>query len=96
MLIDCADCVMRDVACGDCVVTFLIGPPDRTFEPVEQAALAVLADGGLIPPLRMVPGTPDAAAGSARGGPALGRSGRPDRERGHEAGEARAHGSASA
>ena len=67
MLIDCADCIMRDVACGDCVVTFLIGPPDRSFEPVEQAALAVLADGGLVPPLRMVPGRPRAADGSARG-----------------------------
>lgn len=56
MLIDCADCSMRDLACGDCVVTFLIGPPDRVFEPVEQAALAALAGGGLVPPLRMVPG----------------------------------------
>jgi hypothetical protein len=64
MLIDCADCVMRDVACADCVVTCLIGPPDQSLEPVEQAALAVLADGGLVPPLRMVPGRPDSGGGS--------------------------------
>jgi hypothetical protein len=61
MLIDCADCTMRDIACGDCVVTFLIGPPDRAFEPVEQAALAALADGGLVPPLRMLPRRADSA-----------------------------------
>ena len=61
MLIDCADCTMRDLACGDCVVTFLIGPPDRSLDPVEQAALAVLADGGLVPPLRMMPRQADSA-----------------------------------
>ena len=27
MLIDCERCVMRDIACADCVVTALLGPP---------------------------------------------------------------------
>lgn len=59
MIIDCQGCVMRDRACGDCVVTFLLGPPTGLGS-AEQVALAVLADGGLVPPLRM------AAAGGTR------------------------------
>lgn len=69
MLIDCADCSMRDIACGDCVVTFLIGPPKHALEPVERAALAALAGGGLVPPLRMLPGAegrPPRSAGEGR------------------------------
>lgn len=54
MVIDCDGCVMRDIACGDCVVTFLLGPADALGS-AEQTALAVLADGGLVPPLRMRP-----------------------------------------
>ena len=60
MVIDCDGCVMRDIACGDCVVTFLLGPA-QALGSEEHTALAVLADGGLVPPLRMLPG---AAAGS--------------------------------
>ena len=53
--IDCDTCVMRQLACQDCVVTVLLGPPeDLTFDDDEQRALDVLAGGGLIPPLRMV------------------------------------------
>lgn len=54
MLIDCAGCTMRDIACGDCVVTVLLGPAD-SLEPAERAAVAVLAEGGLVPPLRLAP-----------------------------------------
>lgn len=61
MTIDCEGCVMRDVACGDCVVTFLLGPP-ADLGSAEQAALAVLAEGGLVPPLRMRPVAPGSAA----------------------------------
>ena len=67
MIIDCEGCAMRDLACGDCVVTFLLGPP-TDLAAVERTALAVLADGGLVPPLRMHP----AAAGRS-GVPASGR-----------------------
>jgi len=56
MIIDCDGCQMRDLACDDCVVTFLLGPP-AGLGSAEQTALAVLADGGLVPPLRMVPGS---------------------------------------
>jgi hypothetical protein len=57
VLIDCNGCVMRDIACGDCVVTVLLGPP-QALDDSDQVALAVLAEGGLVPPLRMVPGPP--------------------------------------
>ncbi|MDH3958200.1 MAG: hypothetical protein OEU98_01855 [Actinomycetota bacterium] len=56
MIIDCDGCQMRDLACDDCVVTFLLGPP-AGLGSAEQTALAVLADGGLVPPLRMAPGS---------------------------------------
>lgn len=54
MVIDCNGCTMRDIACGDCVVSVLLGPMDG-LDGAEQAALAILADGGLVPPLRMRP-----------------------------------------
>lgn len=55
MHIDCGTCVVRGLACHDCVVTVLLGPPpELSFDHEEQQALAVLADSGLIPPLRMV------------------------------------------
>ena len=58
MIVDCDTCVARGPACGDCVVTVLLGPPEWWREglaPAETAALAVLADSGLVPPLRLVP-----------------------------------------
>ncbi|GAA0630229.1 hypothetical protein GCM10009547_37480 [Sporichthya brevicatena] len=58
MIIDCDSCVMRDLACGDCVVSVLLGPPGALgpgFDSEERAALDVLADSGLVPPLRLVP-----------------------------------------
>jgi hypothetical protein len=63
MLIDCDACAARGPACGDCVVTVLLGaPPVRRdgdglgidLDGSEQAALAVLAGSGLVPPLRLV------------------------------------------
>ena len=53
--IDCDTCVVRGLACHDCVVTVLMGPPpELSFDDDEQRALEVLAGSGLIPPLRMV------------------------------------------
>ena len=53
--IDCDTCLVRGLACHDCVVTFLMGPPpELTFDADEQRALEVLAGSGLVPPLRMV------------------------------------------
>jgi hypothetical protein len=56
MIIDCDDCTMRDLACGDCVVSVLLGAPGRAeVDDAERRALAVLAEAALVPPLRMVP-----------------------------------------
>lgn len=56
MFIDCDSCEVRGGACGDCVVTVLLGAPPAGvhLEPDERAALEVLASAGLVPPLRLV------------------------------------------
>ena len=55
VVIDCDTCAVRGPACDDCVVTVLLGPPPETgFGAEEQRALAVLAESGLVPRLRMV------------------------------------------
>lgn len=56
MLIDCDSCAVRGLACGDCVVTVLLGtsPAGVELDDAEQAAISVLADQGLVPPLRLV------------------------------------------
>jgi hypothetical protein len=55
MLIECDRCVMRDIACPDCVVTVLLSAPDPGEElgEAERRALRVLADARMIPPLRL-------------------------------------------
>ena len=53
--IDCDTCLVRGLACHDCVVTVLLGPPpELRLDTDEERALSVLADSGLVPPLRMV------------------------------------------
>ena len=53
MLIDCASCVMRDIACSDCVVTALLGPMPASLND-HKDVLDVLAGAGLIAPLRLI------------------------------------------
>lgn len=65
MVIDCDTCTMRDVACTDCVVSFLTicvrsgdrarpaGPGTPDLSEAESRAIAVLAHSGLVPPLRL-------------------------------------------
>ncbi len=57
MLIDCDTCVVRGDACGDCVVSVMLGAPPSGVEldEADRRALDVLADGGLVPRLRIVP-----------------------------------------
>jgi hypothetical protein len=56
VLIDCDTCDVRGPACGDCVVSVLLGPPPTLeLDASEQAAIDVLAASGLVPPLRLVP-----------------------------------------
>ncbi len=53
--IDCDTCLVRGLACHDCVVTVLLGPPPELgFDAEEELALEVLSNSGLLPPLRMV------------------------------------------
>ena len=72
MVVDCETCVARGPSCGDCVVTFLLGPPDwwalEGLPSEEIAALAVLADSGLVPPLRLLRPEPARGSGSLRPG----------------------------
>jgi tetrahydromethanopterin S-methyltransferase subunit F len=58
VLIDCDSCTVRGLACGDCVVTVLLGVPPAGVEldDAEQAAIGVLAAQGLVPPLRLLTG----------------------------------------
>lgn len=67
MLIDCDTCAVRDVRCGECVMPVLLGSPGvYEVDPAEEAALAALADGGLLPRLQLVPlGVPRRAAGGS-------------------------------
>jgi hypothetical protein len=56
MLIDCERCEMRDIACADCVVMALLGPPSPSATEIgeaERRALRVLADARMVSPLRM-------------------------------------------
>jgi hypothetical protein len=73
--IDCDRCAVRDLQCGDCVMTVLRGAPGvYDVDPGEALALDVLAEQGLVPHLRLVPlgipfredqqeGKPDSRAG---------------------------------
>jgi len=58
--IDCDGCAARGPACGDCVVTVLLGAPPEgvDLDEAEQRAIETLAESGLIPPLRLVPERP--------------------------------------
>jgi hypothetical protein len=69
MIVDCDSCEVRGAACGECVIGVLLGVPEVPkagqegpsgapqvqLDAAERQALAVLADQGLIPRLRVVP-----------------------------------------
>ena len=57
VVVDCDRCLVKSPnACGDCVVTVLLGCPPAGIEidAEELKALAALCDSGLVPPLRLV------------------------------------------
>jgi hypothetical protein len=57
VIVDCDRCMVRSPsACGDCVVTVLLGSPPEGIEldGDEVAAIDALAGEGLVPPLRLV------------------------------------------
>lgn len=67
MIIDCGSCAVAGLACEDCVVSVLLGVPEVPAAAFPElpalpdlpdehaAAVAVLAESGLVPPLRLVP-----------------------------------------
>lgn len=54
VVIDCDKCAVRGPGCRDCVVSVLLGVPETLLDD-ERAALAVLAEAGMAPRLRLVP-----------------------------------------
>jgi len=67
MVIDCDRCEVRGAACGECVVSVLLGaPPELDLDPAERRAIDMLSGVGLVPRLRLVP--VDAAAGTVEEG----------------------------
>lgn len=58
--VDCGTCRARGPACSDCVISVLLGPMPQEvlLDDEEQAALKVMADSGLLPPLRLVRSQP--------------------------------------
>lgn len=56
MIIDCQQCAMLDTsACDDCVVNVLLGGGPVELDETEAGAIEMLAEGGLVPRLRLVP-----------------------------------------
>lgn len=56
MIIDCDSCVVRGLACKDCVVSVLLGtPPSVELDPWEQRAIDTLGRAGIVPRLRLEP-----------------------------------------
>jgi hypothetical protein len=59
MIIDCDRCEARNIACDDCVVSVLLAAPPAVeggnieWGEDESGALRALAQGGLVPPVRM-------------------------------------------
>ena len=58
MIIDCDSCIMRDIACKDCVVSVLISAPSNQSDQPSELGLEearvidLLSSRGMIPPLR--------------------------------------------
>jgi hypothetical protein len=63
MIIDCDCCVMKNTsACDDCVVTAFVSLGPIEVDSCEQAAIDILAEAGLVPRLRLIPGRGDPPA----------------------------------
>lgn len=54
MIIDCGRCEERGPACGNCAAAVIVAQRPE-LGPAELRALAVLANAGMIPPLRYAP-----------------------------------------
>lgn len=59
MKIDCDSCVVKDIACHDCVVNLFLSLPSpdvdrQELTDSEATALDVMAKSGLVPRLRLI------------------------------------------
>ncbi len=54
MTVECERCAVRGLACANCAATFIV-EADPDLGPSELRALTVLANAGMIPPLRYAP-----------------------------------------
>jgi hypothetical protein len=57
MIINCDSCIMRNIACNDCVVSVLLNikplpGKNAEFSDQDEVAINHLATAGLVPPLR--------------------------------------------
>ncbi|WP_033295594.1 hypothetical protein [Amycolatopsis jejuensis] len=63
LVVDCDRCVVRGVACHDCVVSVLLGPPvGVVWDADERRAVDALAEAGMVPRLRLVPASDSKSA----------------------------------
>lgn len=63
MIIDCLDCQSRGLACGNCAAQAIISEESQPLDLglAELRALRVLANAGMIAPLRYAPRTAKAS-----------------------------------
>lgn len=75
MIIDCDGCAVRGKACGECVISVVLGaPPDVDLDGAQRRAIAALSDVGLVPRLRLSPaGEAVVAAAADRDTPEFGQ-----------------------
>ena len=64
MIIDCDSCIVREIACHDCVVSVILasgaksqnsidsGEQANSIDDEEKSVLALLSSRGMVPPLR--------------------------------------------
>jgi hypothetical protein len=57
MIINCGSCIMRNIACNDCVVSVLLNikplpGKNAEFSDKDEVAINHLATAGMVPPLR--------------------------------------------
>lgn len=52
VIIDCTSCPVRELSCGDCMVTALLEPPtaDLPLDSEERAAVTLFVASGLVSP----------------------------------------------
>jgi hypothetical protein len=70
MTIDCGRCEMRGIGCRDCAVAVIESRNVTGYlGEAEVRALRVLADAGLVPPLRLTPTSASARTWTSAGLP---------------------------